>query len=335
MKTSNIWGIIVIILLVIGGIWAAKNPTGQVPAEGEVIKIGVIAPLTGPVADFGEEIRKGVQAGLVAGVEAIFEDDKCDPKEAVSAYQKLIEFNKVKFLIGPACGSPQEAIVPLLTDKEALTVVPAAASTDLFGQSGSNFYNIQYSLQDESKFIAERMLALGYNKVALVYYANAFSQTHVDSFKQNFKGQIAIESRFLDETTDVSTEVTKIGAAQVDAIYSPDISFFFANGVSKLRERKVTVPIFTTYVAELPAVRALVPDVYYSFPGDLAGAEGAVYELSKQAAELLSSAVKDCQGDYACVKDKLNSSGNFDVNGIYQRQIILKQIKNGEPVNLN
>ena len=326
--TQIVIGVIIVILV----IWGVASLGGKEPMPNEPVKIGVIAPLTGPIADYGEEIRKGVVAGIGSSTaQVVFEDDKCDAKEAVSAFKKLTEFQKIKFLIGPACGSPQEAIVPLLKNQEILTIVSAAASANLYAQSGNNFYNIQYSLEDESKFMAEQMLARGHKKVALVSYGNAFSQTHANSFRENFKGQIVFDEVINDDNADVAPIITKIKAAGVDAIYSPDITFFFANAVPKLKQQKVSVPVYSTYVVELPAARELVPGVTYSFPADLVGTEGAIYELSKQAAEVLAAAAVGCKGDYGCVKEALASSGKFNSSGIYQRPIILKQIKNGLP----
>ncbi len=334
-NTAKIIIAIIVIILVVWGIGVAVKKDGPVGTS-EPVKIGVIAPLTGPLADYGEEVRRGVQAGVgsTTAVSLIFEDDQCDPKVAVTAYQKLAEFDKAKYIIGPACGSPQEAVVPLLKGKEVLSIVPAAASSDLYAASGNNFFNIQYSLQEESKFVAEQMFARGHRKVALVSFKNAFSQTHADSFRKNFKGTIAQDVVLTDETVDLSPEVLKISKAGVDAIYSPDISFFFGSGVPKLRQLKVMVPVYTTYVAELPAVRELVPDVIYSFPGDLEGSEGAVFGLSKQATEVLVQAVTECKGDYSCVKSNLLSGAKFNASGIYTRPIIMKQIKGGQPTIL-
>lgn len=316
-----IW-IVVIILIVWLVVASIKNDTNSGP-----IKIGVIAPLSGPVADYGEEIKAGVLAGKGnAEVEFVFEDEQCDAKTAVSAFQKLTTLDKVNFIIGPECGSPQEAVVPLLKGKEIISIVAAAASSDLFAASGGNFYNVQYSLQDESKFIAEQMYEMGFRNVALISYGTAFSQTHADSFRKNFKGKIAIDTTINDPNADVSTEATKIGLAKVDAIYSPDISLFFANGLAKLKERKVDVPVFSTYVVELPAVRQFVSGVHYSFPSDLGGPEGAVFSLAKQATEILVPFVEDCDGNYTCVKQKLDSSGLFDQFGVSKRGLIMKQI---------
>lgn len=301
------------------------------------IKIGVLAPLTGVVADYGEEIKKGILAAAsstdMTGVEFVFEDDKCEPKEAVSAFNKLVSVDKATVILGPACGSPQEAVVPLIKDNSAVVLVMSAASKGLYEKSEGNFFNIQYSLEGESTFNALKMNEMGYKKVALVTYRNAFSNTHAEAFKAAYKGQI-FDHVLTDNSTDVSPEIAKIKAEKPDAIYVPDIAFFFAGGLSKLKQYGVAAPVYSTYVAELPAVRALVPGVTYSFPADLSGTQGAVYELSKQAAVIALDAVKECKNSASCVKDHLNKSGKFSQYGVYQRTVILKQIKDGKAVDL-
>jgi ABC-type branched-subunit amino acid transport system substrate-binding protein len=272
-------------------------------------------------------------AGDQSEVTFIFEDDKCEPKDAVSAFKKLVEFDQVNFIIGPGCGSPQEVIAPLAKDNATLVIVPSAASRDLFSRSGQYLFNVQYSLEDESTFMGEKLNELGFKKVALISYRNAFSETHVRAFKESFSGEI-VEAVLPEATSDVSSEVAKIKAAQVDVIYSPDIAFFFANGLAKLRQYAITVPVYSSYVAELPVVRSLVPEVIYSFPGDLAGTEGAVFELSKQSAEIIADVAVECRGVATCAQRKLSALQSFDQFGVYQRPIILKQIKNGVAVEI-
>src|SRR3989344_7938360 len=180
----TLWAIVIVLVLwIVFG--AGKEKTSS------LVKIGVIAPLTGVVADYGEEMRKGISAPVAGGDEIfVFEDDKCDPKEAVTAFKKLVEFDKINFIIGPGCGSPQEAILPLIKEKNIIVLVPSAASFQLYAQSGNNFFNIQYSLENESKFIGEQLNSKQYKKVALVHYKNAFSAAHAKSFKESYKGEI-------------------------------------------------------------------------------------------------------------------------------------------------
>ena len=249
-KTLKIIITVIVVALII---WIIATK-GEKPAN-QPLRVGVISVLSGPFADYGEEVRKGVlsEASSTPDVEFVFEDDKCEPKDAVSAFNKLVQFEKIQVIICPVCGSPQEAVIPLIKETGAIVLVPSAASSDLYSQSGGNFFNVQYSLEDESTFVAMKMNERGYKKVALVSYRNAFSETHVKAFKQKFTGEI-IDHIFVDANSDVASELAKIKAEKPDAIYSPDAAFFFGNGVIKLRQLGVMAPIFGTYVTELPAV---------------------------------------------------------------------------------
>ena len=161
-----IW-IVVIVLIVLAVVALNKETINSGP-----IKIGVLAPLSGPVADYGEEIRNGVLAGKGdSQVEFIFEDEQCDAKAAVSAFQKLTTFDKVSLIIGPGCGSPQEALAPLLKDKRVVMLVPSAASRTLYDASGTPTFNIRLRM---SRNLWPKKCSSADLRVALVTYGNAF-----------------------------------------------------------------------------------------------------------------------------------------------------------------
>ncbi|MEA1929757.1 MAG: penicillin-binding protein activator [Patescibacteria group bacterium] len=325
-----IW--IIVIIVVVGLIWWAGSGNERESAIGEPIRIGVIAPLTGIIADYGEEMQRGVEAAQVEGVEFVYEDSQCDAKTTVSAYRKLTEIDEIKFIIGPGCGAPQEVITPLLEEDQTIVVVPSAATQELYARSGGNFYNLQYALEDESKFIADEMYDAGYEKVVLIGYQNNFSKIHEDTFIANYQGEIVEHVSFPFDASDTLGELTKIKHKEFDAIFSTDITFLFGNGMKRLGQLGIEVPVFSQYATELPAVRGLAEGIIYSFPDDVIEGEGAVYGLSKQATELLSSIVLGCTGDYACVKEGLDQSGHFDENGVSVRPLLLKTIKDGQAV---
>jgi branched-chain amino acid transport system substrate-binding protein len=82
----------------------------------ENVKVGVVAPLTGPAANSGIAMQQGMQlavqewneqGGVTVGdqtlqVEALFEDSQSQPAVGLSAAQKLITRDQVDFLIGEA-----------------------------------------------------------------------------------------------------------------------------------------------------------------------------------------------------------------------------------------
>lgn len=320
-------GLLFLVLIGLAGIWYSE----RAPQESTHITIGVIAPLSGDFAPFGEQIRDGILSVPHEGINFVFEDEKCDTTPAVSALHKLTAVDGAHFILGPACGSPQEAIAPILQGRDILAVVPSAASTDLFQESGGNIYDIQYSLQDESKFMAEQMYARGYKRVALISYANAYSKVHHDAFVPAYKGTIVQDTVFVLDTSDISTEITKLKSKDFDALYVIDASFFFAQGMQKLKEFGIDKPVFAPYTVEMPAIRPLAEGVIYSFPADVSDTTGGIYTMAKQSAETLVPLVSACKGEYTCVKAKMDASGAFDANGVKIRSLVLKQLKGGEP----
>ena len=88
------------------------------------VKIGVIQPLSGPVAASGNYVRMGAEIardwinakGGVNGrkLELVIEDNKSDPKEAASAAEKLIVRDKVPAIMGAWGSSMTLAAMPKL-----------------------------------------------------------------------------------------------------------------------------------------------------------------------------------------------------------------------------
>ncbi|MFO7706865.1 MAG: ABC transporter substrate-binding protein [Desulfobacterales bacterium] len=89
-----------LILIAAGGMWAGASPAGAQP-----IKIGMMAPLTGPAAADGQSAKQSCEmlveqvnaAGGINGrkVELIVYDDQFDSKQAVIVAQKMIQGDKV------------------------------------------------------------------------------------------------------------------------------------------------------------------------------------------------------------------------------------------------
>ena len=104
----------------------AVVPAGDAQAP---IKIGVIEPLSGPVAASGNYVRMGAEIardwinakGGVNGrkIELVIEDNKSDPKEAASAAEKLIVRDKVPAIMGAWGSSMTLAAMPKLEVKKA------------------------------------------------------------------------------------------------------------------------------------------------------------------------------------------------------------------------
>lgn len=103
----------------------AKAQTGP-------IRIGLLIPLTGPLATPGKDMLDGFnlfweQAKHTAGgrkVEIVVADTTCNPDQAITQARRVVHQEKVHFMVGPLCGHEGPAVaqvsketgVPLLMD---------------------------------------------------------------------------------------------------------------------------------------------------------------------------------------------------------------------------
>ena len=105
------------------------------------VTIGVLLPLTGPYASYGQDALRGIRIGL-AGLETNsyitlrVEDTASDAATAIAAYERLAG-ESVNIVIGPLLGETTEALLPYL--KDSLPVISLTGRADLAGQSPALF----------------------------------------------------------------------------------------------------------------------------------------------------------------------------------------------------
>lgn len=101
------------------------------------ISIGLIAPLSGQYAVFGEQIKKGAEqavkninaAGGVLGQQLKLEtaDDACDPKQAVAAANQMAS-KGVKYVVGHYCSGSAIPSSKVLMEEKVLLISPGATN---------------------------------------------------------------------------------------------------------------------------------------------------------------------------------------------------------------
>src|ERR671930_2706812 len=124
----------VVVLMALGAV--STSGDAQQP-----LKIGVIEPLSGPVAASGNYVRMGAEIardwinarGGVEGrkIELLIEDNKSDPKEAASAAEKLIVRDKVPVIIGAWGSSMTLTAMPKLEEYGVPMVVETSSAASV------------------------------------------------------------------------------------------------------------------------------------------------------------------------------------------------------------
>lgn len=141
---KNFLIVVVIALIVIGGA-LYYTLSGTVAGQEKIIKIGLIAPLTGPLSYGGNDMKQGAllaveeinsQGGIKVGdtyykIELIIEDDDGNPSKATQVMQKLITQDNVFAIVGSYSSSVTLAIQPIIMENERLLVVPVVVATQI------------------------------------------------------------------------------------------------------------------------------------------------------------------------------------------------------------
>lgn len=163
---GRIAGICGIILICISFCHAQPGP--EVGSSG--IKIGVIAGTTGLAAATGISVRRGVELADTLydtgnRIQFIFEDDAFQPKNAVSAADKLISRDKVNALI-TFSGSTSLA-VSSIAERRGIPLIAVTALTTV--SAGKQFvYTVYFSPHEIVKQFREVIRRMDHPRVALV-----------------------------------------------------------------------------------------------------------------------------------------------------------------------
>lgn len=110
--------------------------TTSAQAQTGPIRIGVLAPVTGPLATPGKDMVEGLrlfweQANYTAGgrkVDLIIADTTCNPDQALTQARRLALQEKVQFMIGPLCGHEGPAVAQVSKETGVPLVMDAAGA---------------------------------------------------------------------------------------------------------------------------------------------------------------------------------------------------------------
>ena len=223
----NMWRFllnVVVILFITGCQRAGKSP----------VELGAILPLTGDAAIYGQELKNGIElareeinnAGGIKGkkIEVKYEDDRGQPKEGVTAIQKLINVDKVPVIIGGATSSVALSVAPIAVEKKVVLLSPTATAPAL-SKVGKYFFRIWPSDNYDGLIMAQFAYdKLSLKKVAILYVNTEYGQGIEGVFRKEFEkrgGTILTSESYELGATDFRGQIAKIKQLEPEAIYLP------------------------------------------------------------------------------------------------------------------
>ncbi len=216
-KLATLWMMVCLIL-----------SAGTVLAE--PIKIGALFAVTGPAAFLGEPEKNTLEMlvkeinakGGIKGqpVEAVIYDTTGDPTKAVQLATKLIKDDKVVAIMGPSTTGETMAVKPV-TEKEKIPLVSCAAGIKITDPVNAWTFKTPANDHIAGEKILNYATSKGQKTFALLTVSDGFGA----SGREQLKGLLAKKGLELvaDETfgpkdTDMTAQLTKIRAANPDAI---------------------------------------------------------------------------------------------------------------------
>lgn len=266
--TSSIVLVVIFLLLV------ASSLTGNVVKE-QTIKIGFIGPLSGDVSSLGQNAKIGVEMaveeinsnGGINGkqIEVIYEDTKCNAKEAVNAGNKLINVDNVNAIIGGLCSSETISVAPI-AEQSKTPLISYCSSAPGISSAGDYTFRVYPSDSFQGKYLAEYLYNVeGKRKVSILYCLADYCLGVKEQFEKRFKelgGEILVQEASDSTTKDFKAELTKVSKSNSDAIFiahytEANLVFF-----RQYKELGLAVPIYSTEVLDDPVVSNsnIVPD---------------------------------------------------------------------------
>ncbi|MFA6470605.1 MAG: penicillin-binding protein activator [Candidatus Latescibacterota bacterium] len=178
------------------------------------IKIGCICPLTGPHAETGIPLLKGIKAGLTLQngmdgrkIELLVEDTESDAVVSVLKVRKLIE-DGVIAIIGPVYSS---ANIPAAVESNASEIpfiAPTATDTGLTN-IGKYIFQLNLTSHVQAEKIADfAVTTLGLSNTAIVASKDSWGEEAAHSFTheiEKLKGKVVWTSFFNPESDSLDT----------------------------------------------------------------------------------------------------------------------------------
>ena len=282
MKKGFSVGIILIAIVVIG--YFVFVPNKEV-TEKDVIKIGAILPLTGDVAVYGNNTKKGIDLavrevnknGGINGkkIEILYEDSKALPKEGVSAIQKLISKNKIQYVIDNSVSSVALAMVPLV-DKNKVVLLSTGSTNPKLSGISKWFFRIWNSDAFEGKFTAQFISdTLGLKKIGIIYVFNDYGISLKDVFKKEIikkGGKITVDESFKQNENDFKIQLTKIKNKNPQVIYIVGYSKEISNILLQIESLKIKSKLVGSVTMEdrqiIEIAGSSANGVIYPFPAE-------------------------------------------------------------------
>src|ERR1051325_6076165 len=302
------------------------------------VKIGFVSPFSGPTAVIGNDMRNSFELALdhlgrkIGGqpVEVVYEDDQQKPEVGKQKTEKLIESDRVDFIVGYIWSNVLLASLKPAVDSKTFLISSNAGPSQIAGELCSPYiFSTSWQNDQTPQSVGMYMNQKNVKSVFLIGPNYAAGKDMLAGVASTFKGKvIGQELTKWPDQLDFSAELAKVKDAKPDAVF---VFYPGRAGVQFLTQYaqaglKGTIPLYTAFtidelslplqkdlalgvpgaqqwVNDLPneANKKFVSDYMKKYPGHRPSFYGA---QSYDAANLVASAVAATKGNLSDKSDR-------------------------------
>jgi len=234
----------------------------QPASAGDTIKIGFVSTFSGPTAAIGNDMRNSFELALdhlgrkMSGklVEVIYEDDSQKPDVGKQKTEKLIQFDKVDFIVGYIWANVLLASLKNAVDSKTFLVTANSGPSQLAGELCSPYvFSTSWQNDQNPQAVGTYMNQKGVKSVFLIGPNYAAGKDMLAGVKRTFKGQIVGEEYTVwPSQLDFSTELTKARNSKAEAVF---VFYPGVAGVQFLNQYaqaglKGQIPLYTAFIVD-------------------------------------------------------------------------------------
>ena len=213
---------------------APATPAAPAAKPEVVVKLGHVAPMTGPQAHLGkdnengavlaiEELNaKGLEIdGAKVKFELMAEDDQADPKQGSIVAQKLVDA-KVNGVIGHLNSGTTIPASKLYADAGIPQISGSATNPKYTQQGFATAFRVMANDVQQGKVLGEFAAKQGVKTVAIVDDRSAYGQGLADEFKKAAEAsgiKVVANEYTNDKATDFKAILTKIKSTKAELVF--------------------------------------------------------------------------------------------------------------------
>ena len=250
--------------------------------EAQVIKIGVMACLTGECAETGKNTVDGAtlhverinQRGGIKGrlLQLVVQDsrDSVSGIGAVTAYQALRRDPKIELFIGPTWTPGGMAIAPIAAKDSVVITSPSLGVAD-FDQFSRNLFNTWPHDEISSRRLAQEAINQGIRRAAIFSTQQPWEAQQAIVFEEEFTklgGTITVKVEPLPTSNDLRSEANVVVRSAPEAVFFSTVTRLdvAAREIYTLGYRGLKLVVMLDETRRISAAQALSGALYTSFP---------------------------------------------------------------------